>query len=69
MLFIGGERLKTDELRRLICGVIRRSSNEERLPSASTCFNVLKLPNYKRSATMKEKVKYAVTSGAGFELS
>jgi ubiquitin-protein ligase E3 B len=41
----------------------------ERLPSASTCFNVLKLPNYKRSATMKAKVKYAVTSGAGFELS
>ena len=44
-------------------------SDVDRLPSASTCFNVLKLPNYKRSATMRDKVKYAVTSGAGFELS
>lgn len=41
----------------------------ERLPSASTCFNVLKLPNYKRSSTLKEKVRYAIMSGAGFELS
>jgi len=40
-----------------------------RLPSASTCFNVLKLPNYKRSTTMKDKLKYAIKSGAGFELS
>jgi len=40
-----------------------------RLPSASTCFNVLKLPNYRKSSTMREKVRYAVTSGAGFELS
>ena len=38
-----------------------------RLPSASTCFNVLKLPNYRKSSTMREKVRYAVTSGAGFE--
>jgi len=40
-----------------------------RLPSASTCFNVLKLPNYKRGATLKGRLKYAVESGAGFELS
>ena len=25
--------------------------------------------NYRKSATMREKVRYAVTSGAGFELS
>ena len=43
--------------------------DEARLPSASTCFNVLKLPNYRKSSTMREKVRYAVTSGAGFELS
>lgn len=41
----------------------------DRLPSASTCFNTLKLPNYRRRATMREKVRYAIASGAGFELS
>ena len=32
----------------------------DRLPSASTCFNVLKLPNYRRTSTMREKIRYAV---------
>lgn len=41
----------------------------ERLPSASTCFNTLKLPNYKRSSTMREKLLHAIHSGSGFELS
>jgi hypothetical protein len=41
----------------------------ERLPSASTCFNMLKLPNYKRLATLKAKLLYAIGAGAGFELS
>ncbi|WIA29294.1 hypothetical protein OEZ86_011799 [Tetradesmus obliquus] len=41
----------------------------ERLPSASTCYNMLKLPNYKRAATLKQKLLYAIGAGAGFELS
>ena len=41
----------------------------DRLPSASTCYNMLKLPNYRRASTLKEKLLYAVTSNAGFELS
>ncbi|KAG2483869.1 hypothetical protein HYH03_017266 [Edaphochlamys debaryana] len=41
----------------------------DRLPSASTCYNMLKLPNYRRASTLKAKLLYAVTSGAGFELS
>ncbi|KAK9815844.1 hypothetical protein WJX72_010650 [[Myrmecia] bisecta] len=41
----------------------------ERLPSASTCFNTLKLPNYRRAATLRTKLLHAVFSGAGFELS
>jgi hypothetical protein len=40
-----------------------------RLPSASTCFNTLKLPNYRRSSTMREKLRYALAEGKGFELS
>lgn len=41
----------------------------ERLPTASTCFNTLKLPNFKRIKTMREKLLMAISSGAGFELS
>lgn len=41
----------------------------ERLPSASTCYNTLKLPTYKRASTLKAKLLYAINSNAGFELS
>ncbi|KAJ3537096.1 hypothetical protein NM208_g6453 [Fusarium decemcellulare] len=44
-------------------------SDEERLPSTSTCVNLLKLPVYKSEAVLREKLLYAVTSGAGFDLS
>ncbi|KAK0617058.1 hypothetical protein B0T14DRAFT_589417 [Immersiella caudata] len=43
--------------------------DEERLPSASTCINLLKLPQYKTAETLKSKLLYAVKSGAGFDLS
>ncbi|KAF3482961.1 IQ and HECT domain-containing protein [Arthroderma uncinatum] len=45
------------------------SSDEERLPSASTCANLLKLPRYSNAHTLREKLMYAVNSGAGFDLS
>ncbi|GAB4833514.1 E3 ubiquitin-protein ligase upl7 [Ancistrocladus abbreviatus] len=41
----------------------------ERLPSASTCYNTLKLPTYKRASTLRAKLLYAINSNAGFELS
>lgn len=41
----------------------------ERLPSASTCYNTLKLPTYKRASTLRTKLLYAINSNAGFELS
>ena len=41
----------------------------DRLPTASTCFNCLKLPNFKTKRAMREKLLYAIKSGAGFELS
>ncbi|KAL8504988.1 hypothetical protein ACS0TY_016256 [Phlomoides rotata] len=41
----------------------------DRLPSASTCYNTLKLPTYKRSSTLRAKLLYAINSNAGFELS
>lgn len=44
-------------------------SSSARLPTASTCFNLLKLPCYKKKSILKEKLRYAIKSGAGFELS
>lgn len=44
-------------------------SEVERLPSASTCVNLLKLPLYKDEETLREKLLLAVSSGAGFDLS
>lgn len=48
---------------------IRRSDPVDRLPTSSTCFNLLKLPNYQRRSTLREKLRYAIRSNAGFELS
>jgi len=41
----------------------------DRLPTASTCMNLLKLPDFKDSETLRKKLLYAIESGAGFELS
>ncbi|KAK2078400.1 hypothetical protein QBZ16_003240 [Prototheca wickerhamii] len=41
----------------------------DRLPTASTCTNTLKLPDFRRRSTLREKLLYAVQSGAGFDLS
>ncbi|KAJ3674665.1 hypothetical protein LUZ60_005281 [Juncus effusus] len=41
----------------------------DRLPSASTCYNTLKLPTYKRSSTLRSKLLYSISSNTGFELS
>lgn len=43
--------------------------DEERLPSASTCVNLLKLPRYGTLKLLRKKLLQAVKSGAGFDLS
>ena len=43
--------------------------DQDRLPSASTCVNLLKLPKYKSLSQLKSKLLYAVKSNAGFDLS
>jgi len=47
-------------------GILRDS---DKLPTSSTCFNTLKLPTYSSEKVMKERLIYAMESGAGFELS
>ncbi|XP_077981688.1 ubiquitin-protein ligase E3C-like [Glandiceps talaboti] len=44
-------------------------SDLERLPSASTCMNLLKLPEFTDDDMLRTKLLYAIESGAGFELS
>jgi ubiquitin-protein ligase E3 C len=49
---------------------IQKAGDEpNRLPTASTCMNLLKLPEFKDLQTMNQKLRYAVDSGSGFELS
>lgn len=44
------------------------SSDDEKLPSAATCFNTLKLPTYSSEKVMKTKLLLSITSNSGFEL-
>ncbi|EGN93917.1 hypothetical protein SERLA73DRAFT_189041 [Serpula lacrymans var. lacrymans S7.3] len=44
-------------------------SDEKRLPTSSTCVNLLKLPRYQSEAVLRQKLLQAITSGAGFDLS
>ncbi|XP_024365783.1 E3 ubiquitin-protein ligase UPL7 isoform X2 [Physcomitrium patens] len=39
------------------------------LPSASTCYNTLRLPFYRRVSTLREKLRHAIKSSTGFESS
>lgn len=49
---------------------IRDSGDDEkRFPTASTCVNLLKLPRFRSKEALREKLLYAVNSGAGFDLS
>ncbi|KAJ2912438.1 hypothetical protein MD484_g7973, partial [Candolleomyces efflorescens] len=44
-------------------------TDSHRLPTSSTCVNLLKLPLYNNERIMREKILQAITSGAGFDLS
>ena len=48
---------------------INRKDPVNRLPTSSTCFNLLKLPNYQRKSTLRDKLRYAISCNTGFELS
>lgn len=48
---------------------ISRVPDDTRLPTASTCANLLKLPNFKLKLKLKEKLLYAIHANSGFDLS
>ncbi|KAI0784812.1 HECT-domain-containing protein [Abortiporus biennis] len=43
--------------------------DENRLPTASTCVNLLKLPRYQSERILREKLLQAINANAGFDLS
>ncbi|KAI9302329.1 hypothetical protein BJ944DRAFT_290241, partial [Cunninghamella echinulata] len=56
----------------LVKSMLKFNSNNEksgRLPTSSTCFNLLKLPAYTKKSVLREKLLYAIHSNTGFELS
>lgn len=50
-------------------GIRNAGRSKERLPTASTCVNLLKLPDYQDKAVLKSKLLYAINTEAGFDLS
>ena len=40
----------------------------DKLPTASTCFNILRLPAYTSEKVLYEKLMYAINANAGFEM-
>ena len=48
---------------------IRKIPDADKLPSASTCFNTLKLPSYSSEKVLRERLLTSIHSGAGFDLS
>lgn len=49
---------------------LRNSGRQiERLPTASTCVNLLKLPDYQDKRLVKKKLLYAINTNSGFDLS
>ena len=48
---------------------IQYGGDGNRLPTAGTCMNLLKLPQYEDADILRKKLVYAIEAEAGFELS
>ena len=46
---------------------IKKKESVWLLPTSSTCFNLLKLPNYPKKSILRDKLRYAIHSNSGFE--
>uniref|UniRef100_A0A1I7U5J7 HECT-type E3 ubiquitin transferase n=1 Tax=Caenorhabditis tropicalis TaxID=1561998 RepID=A0A1I7U5J7_9PELO len=49
-------------------GVLVLQTSEDELPTSATCMNMLRIPKYSTRTKLEEKLRYAINSGAGFEL-
>ncbi len=50
-------------------GGVLDAGAQERLPSSSTCINLLKLPPYQSAEAVRSKLLFAIKNVAGFDLS
>ncbi|KAK6201524.1 ubiquitin-protein ligase [Scheffersomyces amazonensis] len=50
-------------------GIRNSGANKDRFPTASTCINLLKLPDYQDKELIRKKLLYAINTEAGFDLS
>lgn len=48
---------------------ISNAGSPDRLPTASTCLNLLKLPDYRDKALIRQKLLYSISANSGFDLS
>ncbi|KAL0094648.1 hypothetical protein F4703DRAFT_1728759, partial [Phycomyces blakesleeanus] len=56
------------ELRPQLC-IREAGSDSGRLPTSSTCVNLLKLPKFASYNILRQKLLYAINADAGFDLS
>ena len=64
----GSDRSPIDGLSKLALVVSRNGEEEQRLPSAHTCFNHLLLPDYSTVEVMRERLLFAMQQSEGFGL-
>ena len=52
-----------------MAGGVQDGGAQERLPSSSTCINLLKMPPYNSIELLRSKLLFAIRNVAGFDLS
>jgi hypothetical protein len=69
LLFVtGSPRAPIGGLAKLPFVVQRNGGDSNRLPTASTCFNILLLPQYESEERLRERLLKAIDECAGFGL-
>eukprot|EP01117_Protostelium_nocturnum_P011166 TRINITY_DN4055_c0_g2_i2.p1 TRINITY_DN4055_c0_g2~~TRINITY_DN4055_c0_g2_i2.p1 ORF type:complete len:958 (+),score=321.19 TRINITY_DN4055_c0_g2_i2:373-3246(+) len=64
----GSDRVPIGGLKNISFIIQKNGINQEQLPSASTCYNVLLLPEYVSKEILQHKFHYAIENGQGFGL-
>ncbi len=68
IVFKNSSRLKLMMARFPKVQIADTEGRDVKLPTSSTCVNLLKLPKYDNIETMRNKLLYSIHSGEGFEL-
>lgn len=51
-----------------VSSMFRNRPDRSKLPTASTCFNMLKIPRYRSKAVLRQKLLVAINAKTGFNL-